>query len=181
MSRGTRSERNGYQVIGAIMLVGTPTTPTGGMRRMELDELHEGVSQSLPKDRNIEESRALEPSREGAARQRVATAMRVGSLATAAHHAAGDLEEQFPQAARYMHDAASGFEHISNLLRDPNLDEVAALISNLGRKQPAAIVAGVVLIGLGLSWFLRNSGDAAHRPEHGAAGGEGREGAYGIH
>jgi hypothetical protein len=107
--------------------------------------------------------------------------MRVGSLATAAHHAAGDLEEQFPQAARHMHDAASGFEHISNLLRDPNLDEVAALISNLGRKQPAAIVAGVVLIGLGLSWFLRNSGDAAHRPEHGAAGGEGREGAYGIH
>jgi hypothetical protein len=107
--------------------------------------------------------------------------MRVGSLATAAHHAAGDLEEQFPQAARYMHDAASGFEHISNLLHDPNLDEVTALISNLGRKQPAAIVAGVVLIGLGLSWFLRHSGCGAHRPEHSAAGGEGREGAYGIH
>jgi hypothetical protein len=149
---------------------------------MELDELHEGVSQSLPKDRNIEESRALELTRESAKRQRVATATRVGSLATAAHHAAGDLEEQFPQAARYMQDAASGFEHISNLLlRDPNLDEVATLISNLGRKQPAAIVAGVVLIGVGLSWFLRNSGDAAHRAEPGATAGEGREGAYGIH
>ena len=147
---------------------------------MELDELHEGVSQGLSRDRNIDEARGLEPSRENAERQRVATAMRVGSLATAAHHAAGDLEEQFPQAARYMHDAASGFEHISNLLRDPNLDEVAALLSNLGRKQPAAIVAGVVLMGLGLSWFLRNSGDAAHRTEAGAAAGEGREGGYGI-
>ena len=44
-----------------------------------------------------------------------------------------------------MHDAASGFERISNLLRDPNLDEVATLIGNIGRKQPAAIVAEVVL------------------------------------
>jgi hypothetical protein len=161
--------------------IGTPIARTGGTHRMELDELHEGVSQSLPSDRNIGESRALEPSRESAERQRVATTIRMGSLATAAHHAAGDLAEQFPQAARYMHDAASGFESISNLLRDPNLDEVAALIGNLGRKQPAAIVAGVVLIGLGLSWFLRNSGETVHRSEPGAAAGEGRGGTYGIH
>ena len=107
--------------------------------------------------------------------------MRMGSLATAAHHAAGDLEEQFPQAARYIHDAASGFESISNLLRDPNLDEVAALIGNLGRKQPAAIVAGVGLIGLALSCLLRTSGDTVYGTQSRAAAGEGRVGAYGIH
>jgi hypothetical protein len=162
------------------MLIGTAIARTGGMHRMELDELHEGVTPGLSKDRNLEGTRALALTRDSPERRRVATALRVGSLATAAHHAAGELEEQFPQAARYMHDAASGFESISNLLRDPNLDEVAALIGNLGRKQPAAIVAGVVLIGLGLSWFLTNSGDAAHRTEAGAAA-EGREGAYGIH
>jgi hypothetical protein len=182
MSRGTRSERNGYPVIWrAVMLVETPTTRTGGMRRMELDELYEGVSRSLSTDQNLEGTRALEPTRESAERQRIATAMRVGSLATAAHLAAGHLEEQFSQAARYMHDSASGFESISNLLRGPNLDEVAAPISNLGRKQPAAIVAGVVLIGLGVSWFLRNSGEAAHRTEPGGAAWGGKEGAYGIH
>ena len=113
---------------------------------MEIDQLHEGVSQGLSKDRNLEGTRPLELTRESAERQRVATAMRMGSLAAATHHAAGDLEEQFPQAARYMRDAASGFERISNLLRDPNLDEVATLIGNLGRRQPAAIVAGVVLM-----------------------------------
>ena len=90
----------------------------------ELDELHAGVSHSLSKDRNLEGTLPLEPTRESAARQRVATAMRMGSLATAAHHAAGDLEEQFPQAACYVRDAASGFERISNLLRDPNLDKI---------------------------------------------------------
>lgn len=136
---------------------------------MELDEIHEGVTYSSSKDRNLERARTPEPIRQSAERQRVATAQRVGSLAMAAHHAAGNLEGQFPQAARYMHDAASGFESISNLLRDPNLDEVATLVRNLGRKQPAAIVAGIVLIGLGLSWCLTNSGDAVHRTGAGAA------------
>jgi len=148
---------------------------------MVLDELHEGVTHGFSTDRNLEETRSLEPIRDSTERQRVATAMRVGSLAKAAHHAAGDLEEQFPEAARCMHDAASRFESISNLLRDPNLDEVATLVRNLGSKQPAAIVAGVVLIGLGLSWFLRNPGDRVHRTEAGAARDEGREGAYGVH
>jgi len=33
-----------------------------------------------------------------------------------------------------MHDAAAGFEHISNFLRDPNLDEVANFVGNLCRR-----------------------------------------------
>ena len=118
---------------------------------MELDELHEGVSQNLS---------AIQ-SRDSTAQQRRATAMRIGSLAAAGHHAAGDIEEHFPQAARYIHDAAAGFEHISSFLRDPNLDEVANFIGNLGRKQPAAVIAGAFLVAVGLSWFLRSSGDTS--------------------
>ena len=131
---------------------------------MELDELHEGVSPSLSQDRNLERTRAVAPgspawSPEAAAQQRRLTALRMGSFAAAGHHAAVDLAEHFPQAARYMHDAAAGFEHISNFLRDPNLDEVANFVGNLGRKQPAAVVAGFFLIAVGLSWFLRGSGN----------------------
>jgi hypothetical protein len=134
---------------------------------MELDELHEGVSQSLS---------AIQ-TRETTAQQRRATALRIGSLATAGHHAAGDLEEHFPQIARYIHDAAAGFEHISSFLRDPNLDEVANFVGNLGRKQPAAVIAGVFLVAVGLSWFLRSSGDPSA-----SFGGNGPErGAYGVH
>jgi hypothetical protein len=134
---------------------------------MELDELHEGVSQSL----------SATQTRETTAQQRRATALRIGSLATAGHHAAGDLEEHFPQIARYTHDAAAGFEHISSFLRDPNLDEVANFVGNLGRKQPAAVIAGVFLVAVGLSWFLRSSGDPSA-----SFGGNGPErGAYGVH
>ena len=133
---------------------------------MELDELHEGVSQNL----------STIQTRDTIAQQRRATAIRIGSLAAAGHHAAGDLEEHFPQAARYIHDAAAGFEHISSFLRDPNLDEVANFIGNLGRKQPAAVIAGAFLVAVGLSWFLRSSGDTSDS----VADYRG-SGAYGVH
>jgi hypothetical protein len=138
---------------------------------MEINPLAQAENHSLSKGRNLEGARSPELTRETAEQQRIATAMRVGSLATAAHHAAGDLDEQFPEAAGYMRQAAAGFERFSNLSRNPKLEEAATLISNLGRNQPAAIVAGVVL------FYLRNSGDAAHH----IASSEGSEGAYGIH
>ena len=103
---------------------------------------------------------------ETTAQQRRATALRMGSLAAAGHHAAGDLEEHFPQVARYIHDAAAGFEHISKFLHDPNLDEVATFVGNLGRKQPAAVVAGAFLVAVGLSWFLKSSNDMSE-PRYG--------------
>ena len=134
---------------------------------MELDEIHEGVSQSLPTTQ----------TRETTAQQRRAAAQQIGSLAAAGHHAAGDLEEDFPQMARYIHDAAAGFEHISSFLRDPNLDEVANFVGNLGRKQPAAVVAEVFLVAVGLSWFLRSAGNPSED-----FGIDGRErGTYGVH
>jgi len=126
---------------------------------MELDELHEGVSQSPSMDRNLERRRGLLMDPETAAQQRRAAALRVGSLAAAGHHAAGDLEEHFPQVARYFHDAAAGFDHISNFLHDPNLDEVATFVGNLARKQPAAVIASVFLVAVGVSWVLTNSSD----------------------
>jgi hypothetical protein len=133
----------------------------------QLDELHEGISRNL----------SPMEGHETTAQQRRATALRIGSLAAAGHHAAGDLEEHFPQMARYIHDAAAGFEHISSFLRDPNLDEVANFIGNVSRKQPAAVVAGIFLVAVGLSWFLRSSGDPSE--SFGANGPERR--AYGVH
>jgi hypothetical protein len=143
---------------------------------MELDELHEGVSQSPSMDQNLQGMRGLLRDPEAAAQQRRATALRVGSLAAASHHAAGDLEEHFPQVARYIHDAAAGFDHISNFLHDPNLDEVATFVGNLGRKQPAAVIATVFLVALGVSWFVTSSNDSSSRTVNDNRG----RGSYGI-
>jgi hypothetical protein len=143
---------------------------------VEINPLDEAENRSVSKGRNLEGARSPELTRETAEQQRIATAMRVGSLAAAAHHAAGDLDELFPRVAGYMRQAGAGFERFSNIAQ-PQPRPSGTLISNLGRKQPAAIVAGVVLMGLGLSFYLRNSGDAAHH----IASSEGSEGAYGIH
>jgi hypothetical protein len=144
---------------------------------MELDELHEGVSQSPAPARNRENEGGVLSDPETVAQQRRATAVRMGSLAAAGHHAAGDLEEHFPQVARRIHDAAAGCEQISNFLHDPHLDGVTTFIGNLGRKQPAAVLAGALLIAMGLAWFLKGSGDMS-----GSAMADDRErGTYGVH
>ncbi len=144
---------------------------------MELDELHEGVSQSPSMDRDFEGRQGLLRDPETAARQRRATALRVGSLAAAGHHAAGDLEEHFPQVARCIHDAAAGFDHISNFLHDPNLDEVATFVGNLGRQQPAAVIAAIFLVAVGVSWFLTNSSEMSKDTMDDNRG----RGAYGVY
>ena len=129
------------------------------MELKELDRDREGVRSWV--DGSLDAT-AEQTHRIGEERRRQ-TALQIASVAGAAHHAAGDLEDQFPRTARYLHDTAAGLDHLSSILGDPHLDEVATLIGNLGRKQPAAIVAGVVLIGLGLAWFLTNSSGAASR------------------
>jgi hypothetical protein len=83
----------------------------------------------------------------------------------------------FPQVARYIHDAAAGFEHISKFLHNPNLDEVASFVGNLGRKQPAAVAAGAFLLVVGLAGFLKSSSDMSGR----AMADESEGSSYGMH
>jgi hypothetical protein len=114
---------------------------------MEIDELHEGIRGRPP-------GGELRPTAE---QQRLGAALRLGGLAVAARHAAEDLDREFPQAARYIDDTAAGLEHLSNLLRDPHLDDFAKLAAHLGRYQHIAVVAGAALIGLGLTWLVSGS------------------------
>jgi ferric-dicitrate binding protein FerR (iron transport regulator) len=153
---------------------------------MELHEQGRSESHNLSKEGDPKRALSIgEPTTIGnfetAEQYRHAAALRMGSLATAAHHAAGDLEAHFPQAARYTEAAAAGLTRISNLLHDPNLEEVATLLRNLGRRQPAAVAAGVVLVGLALSWLVKSAmeGDDTIAADAIVRGGEG--GAGGIH
>lgn len=133
---------------------------------MDLTELERNQQFGGSADRQLEGHSlagipgAAQP-RIGAEQHRHATAERIGTLAKAADHAAGDLNASFPQTARFLLDTAAGFEQISNFLRDPKLDDITGLAGNVRRKQPAAIVAGIVLVGMGLSWFLKRSQTAS--------------------
>jgi hypothetical protein len=67
-----------------------------------------------------------------------------------------------------MRNTAAVLEHVCNILRDPRLDEFASLIGDPARKQPAVLLAGVVVLGFGLASFLNGSvgatGDGATTP-----------------
>jgi hypothetical protein len=132
-----------------------------GVKELKRDESYSISTGSNPDRAQSRVGESVEQTLYTVEQQRRATALRLGSLANAAHHAAGDLEDQFPQTARYMHHSAAGLEHLSSILRDPSLDELASLIGDLARKQRVAILAGVVLIGVGLSWLLKTSVGAA--------------------
>ena len=129
---------------------------------MELKELEQSQQFGGSADRQIE-GRSLAgvsgaaPPGLKAEQNRHATAGRIGTLSTAAEHAASDLNGSFPQTAHFLHETAAGFGQISNFLRDPKLDDITGLASNVRHMQPAAIVAGLVLVGMGLSWVFRRS------------------------
>lgn len=120
---------------------------------MAIDEIHEGVRPSFLGE---ETGRTAE-------QQRLAAAKRIASLAAAANHAAADLGGEFPRAARCIQDTAAGFEHLSDLLRDPHLDDVTMLIGDFRRYPTVVVVAGVALLSAGLSWLLMRSTESAGR------------------
>jgi hypothetical protein len=138
---------------------------------MEIGTLHEGIQRSLSEQE-------IRPTGE---QQRLGAAKRLGSLAAAARHTADELDGEFPQAARHIHNTAVGFEHLSNLLRDPHLDDVATLAANLGRYRPVMVIAGAALIGLGLSWLLKCPDISADHTATDGPAVAGDAGPHGIH
>jgi len=88
---------------------------------------------------------------------------RVGGLARVVHGAAQELEPELPQAAAYIHDAASGLERASTSLRERSVEELIGELGRLAREQPAVLFGGAVLAGIALSRFLKSSRDAAQR------------------
>ena len=88
--------------------------------------------------------------------QKTAGAEKLSSLSQAAHHAADDLNEQNPQVAKLVRDAASSVDRFAGDLRSQSLGDVVASVSNFARKQPVAFFAGSVLAGFVLARFLKS-------------------------
>jgi ElaB/YqjD/DUF883 family membrane-anchored ribosome-binding protein len=100
-------------------------------------------------------------AREIAEQQKRLGAERLGGVAAAAHRAADQIEQQSPQAARYVHRAASRLEEASAALSQQNLDELIGAIRVFLRERPAVVFAGAVGVGLALSLLLGGSSDSS--------------------
>jgi hypothetical protein len=96
--------------------------------------------------------------------QKQSGAERIGTMATAIHGAARELEGRMPAAAAYVHDAAARMEDAASTLRERSVDDLMKSIDKFAQSRPGALFGGAMLAGFALSRFLKSSG-------HGHGGG----------
>jgi hypothetical protein len=77
----------------------------------------------------------------------------------AIHGAADEVEQELPQVAGFVHDAAAKLEGAAASLRERSVDDLVRSLNNFARKQPAAFFGGAVLAGFALSRFLKSSAE----------------------
>jgi alkylation response protein AidB-like acyl-CoA dehydrogenase len=84
-------------------------------------------------------------------------AERIKDFGRAVHGAADEIGKEIPQAAEYVHSAASRIESAADELRNRSLEELISGFTRFARQQPAAAFAGAVLAGFVLSRFLKTA------------------------
>ncbi len=84
-------------------------------------------------------------------------AERIKGFGRAVHGAADQIGQEIPQAADYVHQAASRIESAADELRNSSMEDLIAGFTRFARQQPAAAFAGAVLVGFVLSRFLKTA------------------------
>jgi uncharacterized protein YicC (UPF0701 family) len=84
-------------------------------------------------------------------------AERIKGFSRAVHGAADQIGQEIPQAADYVHQAASRIEAAADELRNRSIEDLIAGFTRFARQQPAAAFAGAVLAGFVLSRFLKTA------------------------
>ena len=98
-------------------------------------------------------------ARKIAEQQKEAGADQIGGIARAVHGAAREIEDKMPQAASFVHDAATRLEGAAASLHERSVDDVFRSLNNFARSQPAAFFGGAMLAGFALSRFLKSSAE----------------------
>jgi hypothetical protein len=100
-----------------------------------------------------------ERARRVAEQQKKTGADQIGGVARAVHEAAREIQQEMPQAAGFVHDAAAKLEGAAASLRERSIDDLVRSLNNFARNQPAAFFGGAVLAGFALSRFLKSSAE----------------------
>ena len=91
------------------------------------------------------------------ASQKCSGTQHLQEIARAAHRAADELQEDMPQAAGCIHEAAQSVEQVASNLRARSISELMGMADGFARRQPVAFFGGAVLAGFVLSRFLKSS------------------------
>jgi gas vesicle protein len=81
----------------------------------------------------------------------------VRSFAGAVNTAAQELEQQSPQVARYVRDAAEGLQSLTRNIEGRNLNDLVRSATDLARSNPTLFMMGAVAAGFALARFMKSS------------------------
>jgi len=92
-----------------------------------------------------------------AERQKKAGAQQVDRFAKVVDSAADELGKEMPNAAEYVHAAASRLRGGAEILNQRSVGELIADFDQFTRRQPIAVFGAAMLAGFALSRFLKSS------------------------
>lgn len=95
--------------------------------------------------------------------QKLAGATHADGFAKAIDRAADELQEQWPQVAGRVREAASVVSKLAGTLRERPVGEVVGEVEGLARRQPIAFFSVAALAGLALSRFVKSSSSSTPR------------------
>lgn len=92
--------------------------------------------------------------RDAAEAQKNAGAEKVLGVARAIRSAAGELEDESPEVARYVRSAAASIEGFTQDFNDRSVDDLTQAVVDMARRSPGLFFAGSVMAGFALFRFL---------------------------
>jgi hypothetical protein len=104
---------------------------------------------------------AIAQAEQIAQQQKQAGADQIEQMAKAVHGAADQLAPQMPDAAGFVHAAASHLERGAGALRERSVSDLLAGFNELGRREPLTLLGGALLAGFAISRFLKSSADTS--------------------
>lgn len=116
--------------------------------------------------------------KDAAESQKHAGAEKVMGVARAIRNAAGDIERESPDMARYVRSAASSIESFTRDVDDRSVDDLGQAVVDMARRSPGLFFAGSMIAGFALFRFLNaaqgaSSGSSRNQngsPRRGAGG-----------
>jgi len=96
--------------------------------------------------------------------QKGAGADYIGSIARAVNRAAGEFEQDIPQAAQYIRQAASQIDSVATAVRDRDVRELVGEVETFARRQPTLFFGGAVVLGFAALRFFKSSSQGGSPP-----------------
>jgi len=95
--------------------------------------------------------------------QKSAGADYLGYIAQATERAAMEFDQNAPQAAEYIRQAAGQVDSLASAIRSRDVGELVTEVQDFARRQPTLFFGGAIVLGFAALRFLKSS--TAHTPD----------------